>query len=90
MLAIASGAMFALHVNSTFFWMFSTQLDLSTQGSLKTLTMAASIGAVSLPLVLVACVVAHGRLTASGSGAGLCCHRRGISTAPRRVSIDFR
>ena len=58
-LAIASGAMFALHVNSNFFWMFSTLLDLSTKGSLKTLTMATSIGAVvSLPLVLVASLVA--------------------------------
>ena len=58
-LAIASGAMFALHVNSNFFWMFSTLLDLSTKGSLKTLTMATSLGAlVSLPLVLVASVVA--------------------------------
>jgi len=58
-LAIASGAMFALHVNSNFFWMFSTLLDLSTKGSLKTLTMATSIGAVvSLPLVLAASVVA--------------------------------
>ena len=57
-LAIASGAMFALHVNSNFFWMFSTLLDLSTKGSLKTLTMATSLGAlVSLPLVLVASVV---------------------------------
>ena len=51
--------MFALHVNSNFFWMFSTLLDLSTKGSLKTLTMATSLGAlVSLPLVLVASVVA--------------------------------
>jgi H+/gluconate symporter-like permease len=58
-LAIASGAMFALHVNSNFFWMFSTLLDLSTKGALKTLTMATSLGAVvSLPLVLVASVVA--------------------------------
>jgi GntP family gluconate:H+ symporter len=58
-LAIASGAMFALHVNSNFFWMFSTLLDLSTKGSLKTLTAATSLGAVvSLPLVLVASVVA--------------------------------
>jgi H+/gluconate symporter-like permease len=58
-LAIASGAMFALHVNSNFFWMFSTLLDLSTKGSLKTLTTATSLGAVvSLPLVLVASVVA--------------------------------
>jgi len=58
-LAIASGAMFALHVNSNFFWMFSTLLDLSTKGSLKTLTMATSLGAVvSLPLVLVASLIA--------------------------------
>lgn len=58
-LAIASGAMFALHVNSNFFWMFSTLLDLSTKGSLKTLTLATSLGAVvSLPLVLVASLVA--------------------------------
>ena len=57
-LAIASGAMFALHVNSNFFWMFSTLLDLSTKGSLKTLTLATSLGAVvSLPLVLVASLV---------------------------------
>jgi H+/gluconate symporter-like permease len=58
-LAIASGAMFALHVNSNFFWMFTTLLDLSTKGSLKTLTMATSLGAVvSLPLVLAASLVA--------------------------------
>ena len=58
-LSIASGAMFALHVNSNFFWMFTTLLDLSTKGSLKTLTLATSLGAVvSLPLVLVASVVA--------------------------------
>ncbi|KGN40345.1 GntP family permease [Knoellia aerolata] len=58
-LAIASGAMFALHVNSNFFWMFSTLLELSTKGSLKTLTMATSLGAlVSLPLVFVASLVA--------------------------------
>ena len=57
-LAIASGAMFALHVSSNFFWMFSTLLDLTTKGSLKTLTMATSLGAlVSLPLVMVASVV---------------------------------
>ncbi|MGJ9421299.1 GntP family permease [Aeromicrobium sp. CF3.5] len=58
-LAIASGAMFALHVNSNFFWMFSTLLDLTTKGTLKTLTLATSLGAVvSLPLVLVASLVA--------------------------------
>lgn len=58
-LAIASGAMFALHVNSNFFWMFSTLLNLTTKGTLKTLTLATSLGAVvSLPLVLAASVVA--------------------------------
>ncbi len=58
-LAIASGAMFALHVNSNFFWMFSRLLDLTTQGTLKTLTLATSLGAVvSLPLVLLASLVA--------------------------------
>lgn len=58
-LAIASGAMFALHVNSNFFWMFKSLLGLSTQGALKTLTLATSLGAVvSLPLVLVASIFA--------------------------------
>jgi GntP family gluconate:H+ symporter len=58
-LAIASGAMFALHVNSNFFWMFRGLLDLSTKGTLKTLTLATSLGAVvSLPLVVVASFVA--------------------------------
>ncbi|GEA86109.1 GntP family permease [Cellulomonas cellasea] len=53
-LAIASGAMFALQVNSNFFWMFKALLGLSTKGSLKTLTLGTSIAsAVSLPMVLV-------------------------------------
>ncbi len=53
-LAIASGAMFAVHVNSNFFWMFKSLLGLSTQGALKTLTVTTSVGAlVSLPMVLV-------------------------------------
>ena len=39
--------------------MFGTLLDLSTKGSLKTLTMATSFGAVvSLPLGFVASLVA--------------------------------
>ena len=42
-LAIASGAMFALQVNSNFFWMFKALLGLSTQGALKTLTVVTSI-----------------------------------------------
>ena len=34
-LAIASGAMFALQVNSNFFWMFKSLLGLSTKGTLE-------------------------------------------------------
>lgn len=53
-LAIASGAMFALQVNSNFFWMFKALLGLSTKGTLKTLTLATSVAsAVSLPMVIV-------------------------------------
>lgn len=53
-LAVASGAMFALQVNSNFFWMFKSLIGLSTQGTLKTLTMVTSIASlISLPLVMV-------------------------------------
>lgn len=53
-LAVASGAMFALQVNSNFFWMFKSLIGLTTQGTLKTLTMVTSIASVvSLPLVVV-------------------------------------
>lgn len=52
-LAIASGAMFALTVNSNFFWMFKSLLGLTTQGALKSMTVVTSIASlVSLPLVL--------------------------------------
>jgi GntP family gluconate:H+ symporter len=58
-LAIASGAMFALQVNSNFFWMFKSLLGLSTKGTLKTLTLVTSVASVvSLPLVMVAALVA--------------------------------
>ncbi len=58
-LAIASGAMFAVHVNSNFFWMFKSLLGLSTRGALKTLTAVTMIGSVvSLPLVLVVALFA--------------------------------
>jgi gluconate:H+ symporter, GntP family len=58
-LAIASGAMFALQVNSNFFWMFKALLGLSTKGSLKTLTVATSVASVvSLPMVIVASLLA--------------------------------
>ncbi len=53
--AIASGALFAVQVNSNFFWMFKGLLGLSTKGTLKTLTMVTSLASiVSLPLVIVA------------------------------------
>lgn len=58
-LAIASGAMFALQVNSNFFWMYKQLLGLSTQGTFKTLTMVTSIASVvSLPMVMVAALIA--------------------------------
>ena len=41
-LAIASGALFAVQVNSNFFWMFKALLGLSTTGALKTLTVVTS------------------------------------------------
>lgn len=53
-LAIASGSLFALQVNSNFFWMFKSLLGLSTKGALKTMTVVTSISSViSLPLVVV-------------------------------------
>ncbi|WP_461190032.1 GntP family permease [Arthrobacter sp. Z4-13] len=58
-LAIASGAMFALQVNSNFFWMFKSLIGLSTQGTFKTLTMVTSIASVvSLPLVMAVALIA--------------------------------
>ena len=58
-LAIASGSLFALQVNSNFFWMFKSLLGLSTQGSLKTLTAVTTIASVvSLPLVIGASLIA--------------------------------
>jgi gluconate:H+ symporter, GntP family len=58
-LAIASGAMFALQVNSNFFWMYKSLLGLSTQGTFKTLTMVTSIASiVSLPMVMAVALIA--------------------------------
>lgn len=52
-LAAGSGALFAVHVNSNFFWMFQRLLGLSTRGTLKTCTLSTSIASVvSLVLVL--------------------------------------
>ena len=50
--------MFALQVNSNFFWMFKALLGLSTKGTLKTLTLATSVASlVSLPMVMVVSLV---------------------------------
>ena len=58
-LAIASGALFALQVNSNFFWMFKALMGLSTKGSLKTLTVATSVASVvSLPMVILVSLIA--------------------------------
>ena len=57
-LAIGSGALFALQVNSNFFWMFQTLLRLTTQGTLKSLTLVTSIASVvSLVLILALSLV---------------------------------
>lgn len=57
-LAIASGSMFALTVNSNFFWMFKSLLGLTTKGALKTMTLVTSIASlVSLPMVLAVAFV---------------------------------
>ncbi len=51
--AIASGALFAVQVNSNFFWMFKGLMGLSTKGALKTLTMVTSIASVASLLLVV-------------------------------------
>lgn len=57
-LAIASGALFALHVNSNFFWMFKSLLGLTTRGTIRSLTVVTSISSfVSLPMALVVALV---------------------------------
>ena len=51
-LAIGAGALFALQVNSNFFWMFQTLLGVSTRGALKALTFVTALASVvSLPLI---------------------------------------
>jgi GntP family gluconate:H+ symporter len=53
-LAIASGSMFSLTVNSNFFWMFKSLLGLTTKGALKSMTTVTAIASfVSLPPVLL-------------------------------------
>lgn len=57
-LAIGSGALFALQVNSNFFWMFHTLLGLTTEGTFKALTLVTALASVvSLLLILVLSLV---------------------------------
>ena len=57
-LAIGSGALFALQVNSNFFWMFESLVGLTTQGTLKALTLVTSMASVvSLLLILLRSLV---------------------------------
>lgn len=57
-LAIGSGALFALQLNSNFFWMFQTLLGVTTRGALKALTFVTSLASVvSLVLVMVLSLV---------------------------------
>jgi GntP family gluconate:H+ symporter len=52
-LAIGAGALFALQVNSNFFWMFQSLLGVSTQGALKALTFVTALASViSLPIII--------------------------------------
>ena len=57
-LAIGSGALFALQVNSNFFWMFHTLLGLTTEGTFKALTLVTVLASlVSLLLILTLSLV---------------------------------
>ena len=57
-LAIGSGAIFALQVNSNFFWMFHTLLGLTTEGTFKALTLVTVLASlVSLLLILALSLV---------------------------------
>jgi gluconate:H+ symporter, GntP family len=53
-LAIGAGALFALQVNSNFFWMFQTLLGVTTRGALKALTFVTALASViALPMILL-------------------------------------
>ena len=53
-LAIGAGALFALQVNSNFFWMFQSLLGITTSGALKALTLVTALASViALPIIIV-------------------------------------
>lgn len=52
--AVAAGSLFAVHVNSNFFWMFKSLMNLTTTGAFKSLTTVTAMASlISLPLVTV-------------------------------------
>lgn len=51
-LAIGSGALFALQVNSNFFWMFQTMMQVTTKGALKALTFVTALASVISLLIV--------------------------------------
>lgn len=53
-LAIGAGALFALHVNSNFFWMFQSLLGVTTRGTLKALTFVTTLASVVSLVIVVA------------------------------------
>ena len=58
-LTIGSGALFALQVNSNFFWMFQRLLGNTTLGTFKALTLVTAMASVvSLLLILALSLVA--------------------------------
>ncbi|HEX2174568.1 MAG TPA: hypothetical protein VHG70_01550 [Nocardioidaceae bacterium] len=53
-LAIGAGALFALQVNSNFFWMFQTLLGVTTRGALKALTFVTALASlIALPMIML-------------------------------------
>ena len=53
-LAIGAGALFALQVNSNFFWMFQSLVGVSTSGALKALTFVTALASVvALALIIL-------------------------------------
>jgi H+/gluconate symporter-like permease len=58
-LAIAAGAVFAVHFNSNFFWMFQSLTGVNTSGALRSMTFLTTLASlIGLVLVSVVALVA--------------------------------
>lgn len=66
-LALGSGAMFALTVNSNYFWMFQSLLGMTTKGSLKAATLATAIGSV-VSLIIITVLALFTEVTGAAVG----------------------